>query len=67
MSCPLVTAAALISHFDYLHLAYTNTTAFSPTGTVPLSRRAKLLMMLQSTSSLIISIALVGRAINITT
>ena len=52
---------------DYLHLAYTNNTAFSPTDTVPLSRRAKLLMMVQSTSSLIISIALVGRAINIIT
>ena len=49
----------------YLHLAYTDNAALSPTDTVLLSRHAKLLMMLRSTSSLIISITLAGRAINI--
>ena len=33
---------------DYLYLSFTNATAFSPTDTMPLSRWAKLLMLLQS-------------------
>ncbi|WP_181782619.1 hypothetical protein [Pseudonocardia pini] len=33
---------------DYLYLAFTDTTAFSPTDVLPLSRWAKLTMMLQS-------------------
>lgn len=33
---------------DYLFLAFTTTTAFGPTDTLPLSQRAKLLMLLQA-------------------
>lgn len=50
---------------DYLYLAFTTSFAFSPTDTLPLSRRAKLLMMLQSTISIITLTAIAGGAINI--
>jgi len=50
---------------DYLYVSSTNAMAFSPTDTMPLSRRAKLLMLAQATLSLI-SVALVAaRAVNI--
>ena len=53
-------------HFiDYLFLAFTTSTAFSPTDTPPLSRWAKVLMMLQSMISLLAIALLAGRAINI--
>ena len=41
---------------DYLYLAYTNATAFSPTDTLPVRRWTKLTMMVQSTLSLVIEI-----------
>ena len=50
---------------DYFFLAFTTSTAFSPTDTAPLSRRAKLLMMIQAGLSLIILAVLAARAINI--
>ncbi|HET7518282.1 MAG TPA: hypothetical protein VFN05_11415 [Actinomycetes bacterium] len=50
---------------DYLYLAYTNATAFSPTDTLPVRRWAKLTMMVQSTLSLVIAILVVARAINV--
>jgi uncharacterized membrane protein len=50
---------------DYLYLAYTNATAFSPTDTLPVRRWAKLTMMVQSTLSLVIAILVLVRAINI--
>src|SRR5215470_17133324 len=43
---------------DYLYLSFTNATAFSPTDVLPLTRWAKMLMMLQSAVSLI-TVALV--------
>ena len=44
-----VRAADWEPHFvDYLYLSFTNATAFSPTDVMPLSRWAKLTMMLQS-------------------
>jgi hypothetical protein len=49
---------------DYLFLAFTTTVAFSPTDTLPLSRRAKLLMMLQATISVVIVVVVVGTAVN---
>ena len=51
--------------FDYLYLAFTGATAFSPTDTMPLSRRAKFLMMLEAILALIIISFLASRAINI--
>ncbi|MER5642108.1 hypothetical protein ABT095_34865 [Kitasatospora sp. NPDC002227] len=50
---------------DYLYVAYTNATAFSPTDTMPLSGWAKLLMMLQSAISLLTVLLVVARAVNI--
>ena len=50
---------------DYLDLAFNTSTAFSPTDVLPLSPRAKMLMMLQSTISLVTVITVGARAINI--
>lgn len=50
---------------DYLFLSYNTATAFSPTDALPLTVRAKLLMMLQSVISLITILVVVSRAINI--
>jgi hypothetical protein len=49
---------------DYLLVAFNASTAFSPTDTLVLSARAKLLMMLQSLSSIVILAILAARAIN---
>jgi len=50
---------------DYLFMGFTTATAFSPTEAVPLTPRAKLLMMLESTISLITLVMVGARAINI--
>ena len=53
-------------HFiDYVFLAFNTATAFSPTDTAPLSRPAKVLMMIESIISLIIVAGIAARAINI--
>lgn len=49
---------------DYLYLAFTNSTAFSPTDTLPLSRGAKAAMLLQSALSLITAALVIARAVN---
>lgn len=50
---------------DYLYLSFTNTTAFSPTDVPPLSGRAKLTMLVQSTVSLATVVLVIARAVNI--
>jgi uncharacterized membrane protein len=50
---------------DYLFLGYSTATAFSTTDVMPLTSRAKLLMMLESAISLVTIVAVVSRAINI--
>jgi hypothetical protein len=50
---------------DYLYLAFTNATAFSPTDTLPLSRWAKMAMTLQSVVSLVTAALVIARAVNI--
>jgi uncharacterized membrane protein len=50
---------------DYFFVAYTNSTAFSPTDTLPLSRWAKVLFMLQSAISLVTVALIAARAVNI--
>jgi hypothetical protein len=50
---------------DYLYLSFTNATAFSPTDVLPLSRWAKLMMMLQSVVSLVTVALVIARAVNI--
>lgn len=51
--------------FDYVFLAFATGTAFSPTETAPLSRRAKLFMMAQAGISLTVIAVLAARGINI--
>jgi len=48
---------------DYLYLSLTNSSAFSPTDTMPLSSRAKILMGLQATAALLTSLLVISRAI----
>jgi hypothetical protein len=50
---------------DYLYLAFTNATAFSPTDVMPLSRWAKMAMTVQSLISIITVALVVARAVNI--
>jgi hypothetical protein len=50
---------------DYFYTSLTNSTAFSPTDTMPLSSPAKQLMMVQSIASLLTVALVVSRAVNI--
>ena len=50
---------------DYLYLGYNTATAFSPTDALPLTHRAKMLMMIESTISLLTMVIILSRAINI--
>jgi len=50
---------------DYLFMSFTNATAFSPTDVMPLSRWAKILMMLQSAISLMLAALVIARSVNI--
>ena len=50
---------------DYLYVSFTNATAFSPTDAMPLSRWAKMLMLVESAASLLLAIMVVARAVNI--
>jgi len=50
---------------DYLYVSFTNATAFSPTDTMPLSRWAKMLMLVEAASSLVLALMVAARAINI--
>jgi hypothetical protein len=49
---------------DYLHLGFTNATAFSPTDVMPLTLRAKYIMLVQSTVALALFGLIVARAVN---
>jgi len=49
---------------DYLHLGFTNATAFSPTDVMPLTLRAKYAMLVQSTVALALFGLVVARAVN---
>ena len=50
---------------DYLFLSFSTATAFSTTDIVPLTSRAKLLMMLEAAISLATTVAVASRAINV--
>jgi uncharacterized membrane protein len=52
-------------YFDYFYVSVTNASAFSPTDTAPLSRWAKLLMLVQSLTSLVTVGLVIARAVNI--
>jgi hypothetical protein len=51
--------------FDYLYLAFTDATAFSPTDVMPLARWAKLAMTVQAVCSIMILGLVIARAVNI--
>jgi hypothetical protein len=48
---------------DYLYLSLTNSSAFSPTDTMPLTSRAKVLMGLEATAALMTSLLVIARAV----
>ena len=50
---------------DYLYLGFTNATAFSPTDAMPLSHRAKSLMLVESAASAMTVLVIAARAVNI--
>ena len=49
---------------DYLYLGLTNATAFSPTDVMPLTHKAKYVMIVQSTVALALFGLIVARAVN---
>ncbi|WP_260855854.1 DUF1345 domain-containing protein [Curtobacterium sp. 9128] len=52
-------------YLDYLYVALTNMVAFSPTDTMPLSVRAKMIMAYQSIGGFILLALVISRAVNI--
>jgi hypothetical protein len=50
---------------DYIYVSFTNSIAFSPTDVMPLSRRAKALMMFESAVSAVTVLLAAARAVNI--
>lgn len=50
---------------DYLFIAFTAATAFSPTDALPLTARAKLLIAAQSATSLVTVVLVTARAVNV--
>lgn len=50
---------------DYFYMSFTNAAAFSPTDVMPMSRWAKLTMLLQSAISLVTVALVIARAVNI--
>jgi hypothetical protein len=50
---------------DYVFVAFNTSVAFSPTDTTPLSSRAKVLMMMQASVSLVTVAVVVARAVNL--
>lgn len=53
------------SFFDYVYMSFTNSSAFSPTDVLPLTKWAKFLMMIQSGTSLVVVALVIARAVNI--
>jgi len=49
---------------DYLYVAFTNATAFSPTDTLPLTRLAKLGMAIESVVSATVIVVVIAHAVN---
>ena len=49
---------------DYVYVSVTNSTAFSPTDTMPISTRAKLLMSTQCIAALVTSVLVIAKAVS---
>ncbi len=66
MTDPEVAKPGWRPHFsDYFYLSFTNSTAFSPTDTMPLSATSKLLMLGESAISMLTLLLVAARAVNI--
>ena len=52
-------------YVDYLYLAFSTATAFSTTDAMPLTARAKMLMMLEASIALVTMVVVASRAINV--
>ena len=50
---------------DYLYVSVTNSSAFSPTDTMPLSPRVKILMSIESVSALMLSVLVIARGVSL--
>jgi hypothetical protein len=50
---------------DYLYVSVTNSSAFSPTDTMPLSHRAKIIMSIESVSALVLFVIVIARGVNL--
>jgi hypothetical protein len=50
---------------DYLYVSFTNSIAFSPTDAMPLTRRAKMLMLSEAGTSAVTVLLVAARAVNI--
>ena len=50
---------------DYLYVSVTNSSAFSPTDTMPLSPRAKVLMGIESVSAVLLSVLVISRGVSL--
>lgn len=59
------TADWMPGFFDYLYVSATNSMAFSPTDTMPLTRPAKAIMLVQSVSGFVILALVIARAVNV--
>ncbi len=59
------TAQWVPAYIDYFFLAFSTATAFSAADSVPLTPRAKVLMMAESSISLLILVMIVARSVNI--
>jgi hypothetical protein len=57
------TSGWIPTFIDYLYVSLTNSSAFSPTDTMPLSTRAKVLMGIQATAALLTSLLVIARAV----
>jgi hypothetical protein len=64
-SLPCIDAEWKPQFYDYLYLAFTNSTAFSPTDVMPLSRWAKGLMTVEAMISLITIAIVFSRAVGL--
>ena len=51
------------NYVDYAYVSLTNSSAFSPTDTMPLTSRTKLLMGVQSTMALVTSVLVIAKGV----
>jgi hypothetical protein len=53
------------SFMDYLYVSCTNSTAYSPTDTMPLTSRAKALMAVQCVESIVLTVLVIARGVSL--